>query len=184
MTSDAVLRRVRVLTLPSVLFASGLAGHAAAHGAIPNPSVLVPLFVLTVAVVAPFAGARTSAAPAVAFLAGGQALLHAAFQLLGGSAGTATTTPHPPRLEDEGTLRNGTSPRQRHADDTQLGELAKNGPDDLTQAGHESITREEFANNFDFVVGQIAGNAAGNVKFVEHNGFGFCHRAISGSWNE
>ena len=93
MTSDAVLRRVRVLTLPSVLFASGLAGHAAAHGAIPTPSVLVPLFVLTVAVVAPFAGARTSPARVVAFLAGGQALLHAAFQLLGGSAGTAATTP-------------------------------------------------------------------------------------------
>jgi hypothetical protein len=93
MTSDAVLRRVRVLTLPSVLFASGLAGHDAAHGGIPTPSVLAPLFVLTMAVVAPFAGARTSPARAVALLAGGQALLHAAFQLLGGSAGTATTAP-------------------------------------------------------------------------------------------
>jgi hypothetical protein len=92
-TSDAVLRRVRVLTLPSVLFASGLAGHAAAHGSIPTPSVLVPLFVLTVAVAAPFAGARTSPAGAVALLAGGQALLHAAFQVLGGSAGMVTTTP-------------------------------------------------------------------------------------------
>jgi hypothetical protein len=92
MTSDAVLRRVRVLTLPSVLFASGLAGHAAAHGATPSASVLVPLFVLTVLLVAPFAGARTSRARAVALLAGGQALLHAAFQVLGGSAGTTTTT--------------------------------------------------------------------------------------------
>jgi hypothetical protein len=92
MTSDAVLRRVRVVTLPSVLFASGLAGHAAADGPTPATSVLVPLFVLTVVVVAPFAGARISPARAVALLAGGQGLLHAAFQLLGGTAGTATTT--------------------------------------------------------------------------------------------
>jgi hypothetical protein len=85
MTSDAVLRQVRVLTLPSVLFASGLAGHAAAGGVMPGISVLVPLFVLTVALVAPLAGVPTSPARAVALLAGGQGLLHAAFRLLGGT---------------------------------------------------------------------------------------------------
>ena len=57
MTSDAVLRRVRALTLPSVLFTSGLAGHAAAGGVTPAASVLVPLFVLTVVAVAQFVGA-------------------------------------------------------------------------------------------------------------------------------
>jgi hypothetical protein len=85
-----VLRQVRVLTLPSVLFASGLVGHAAAGGVMPGISVLVPLFVLTVALVAPFARAPTSPARAVALLAGGQGLLHGALRLLGG-----TTVPSP-----------------------------------------------------------------------------------------
>ena len=91
MTSDALLRRVRALTLPSVLFISGLAGHAAAGGVMPAASVLVPLFVLTVATVAQFVGARTSPAQSVALLVVGQGLLHAALQLLGGTV-TATTT--------------------------------------------------------------------------------------------
>ena len=56
MTSEAVLRRMRALTLPSVLFTTGLAGHAAAGGVTPAASVLVPLFVLTVVAVAQFVG--------------------------------------------------------------------------------------------------------------------------------
>jgi hypothetical protein len=93
MTSDAVLRQVRVLTLPSVLFFSGLAGHAAADGVMPGTSVLIPLFVLTVVLVAQFGGApRTSPARAVVLLAGGQGLSHAALQMLGGTAVPATTT--------------------------------------------------------------------------------------------
>jgi hypothetical protein len=92
MTSDTVRRWVRALTLPSVLFASGLAGHAAAGGLAPVALVIVPLFVVTVVLVAPFAGAATSPARAVALLAGGQGLLHAALQQLGGTAVTATTT--------------------------------------------------------------------------------------------
>ena len=86
MTSDAVLRRVRALTLPSVLFISGLAGHVAAGGVTPAASVLVPLFVLTVLAVAPFAGAPISPARVMALLVGGQGLLHVALQLLGGTA--------------------------------------------------------------------------------------------------
>jgi hypothetical protein len=92
MTSDAVLRQVRVLTLPSVLFASGLVGHAAADGVMPGTSVLIPLFVLTVVLVAPFVGAPTSPARAVALLAGGQGLLHAALQLLSGTTVPAQVT--------------------------------------------------------------------------------------------
>ena len=87
MTSDALLRRVRALTLPSVLFTSGLAGHAAAGGVTPAASVLIPLFVLTVVAVAPFVGAPISPLRSVALLAGGQGLLHAALQLLSGTAG-------------------------------------------------------------------------------------------------
>jgi hypothetical protein len=92
MVSDAVLRGMRVLTLPSVLFASGLAGHLASHGATPAGWVLVALFVLTVVGVAPLAGAPLSPARVGALLVGGQGVLHTVFQLLGGTAVTATTT--------------------------------------------------------------------------------------------
>ena len=91
MTSEAVLRWLRALTLPSVLFTTALAGHAAGDGVIPAASVLVPLFVLTVIVVAQFAVAPTRPSAAVAMLLAGQGLLHAAFQLLGGTAVPATT---------------------------------------------------------------------------------------------
>jgi len=84
MASDAVLRGVRVLTLPSVLFASGLGGHAAAGGVTPDPSLLVPLFVLTVFAVAPFAGAPMRPACSMTLLVGGQGVLHAVLQLLSG----------------------------------------------------------------------------------------------------
>ena len=89
MTSDVVLRWVRALTLASVLFTSGLAGHAAGGGLIPAASVLVSLFVLTAVAVALFAGAPVRPAAAVALLIGGQGLLHAALQLLNGTAVTA-----------------------------------------------------------------------------------------------
>ena len=92
MTSDAVLRGMRVLTLPSVLFTSGLAGHVAADGATPAGWALVALFVLTVVAVAPFAGTPLSPARVVALLVGGQGVLHTALQLLSGTAVTATTT--------------------------------------------------------------------------------------------
>jgi hypothetical protein len=91
MTSDAVLRWVRALTLPSALFTSALAGHAAGDGVIPAASALVPLFVLTVVAVGPFAAAPIRPARAVALLLVGQGLLHAALQLLGGTAVTTTT---------------------------------------------------------------------------------------------
>jgi hypothetical protein len=91
MTSDAVRRWVRVLTLSSVLFTSALAGHTAAGGAAPAASALVPLFVITVVAVAPFARASIRPAWAVALLLVGQGLLHAALQLLGGTAVTTTT---------------------------------------------------------------------------------------------
>jgi hypothetical protein len=92
MTSDAVLRWARALTLPSVLFTSGLAGHVAAGGVTPAASALVPLFVLTVLAVAAFAMAPISPARAVVLMVGGQGLLHAALQLFGGTAVTATIT--------------------------------------------------------------------------------------------
>jgi hypothetical protein len=92
MTSDAVLRWVRALMLPSVLFTSGLAGHIAAGGVTPAASALVPLFALTVLAVAAFALAPISPARAVVLMVGGQGLLHAALQLFGGPRVTATMT--------------------------------------------------------------------------------------------
>jgi hypothetical protein len=91
MTSEAVLRRMRALTLPSVLFTTGLEGHAAAGGVTPTASVLVPLFALTVVAIAQFAGTPTSPARSLGLLVGGQGLLHAALQLLSGSVTTTTT---------------------------------------------------------------------------------------------
>jgi hypothetical protein len=93
MTSDSVPRGMRVLTLPSVLFTSGLAGHAFAGGDTPSASVLVPLFLLIVLAVAPFVEGASSPARSVALLAGGQGLLHAALQLFSGAV-IASTTMH------------------------------------------------------------------------------------------
>jgi len=92
MTSEAALRWMRVLTLPSMLFTSALAGHAAGDGVIPDASALVAVFVITVIAVAPFTAAPIRPARAVALLLVGQGLLHAALQLLDRSAVTATTT--------------------------------------------------------------------------------------------
>jgi hypothetical protein len=85
MTSDAVPRWARALTLPSVLFISALAGHTAAGGATPAAPVLVLLFVLTVAVLVPLVGTLVSPARIVALLIGGEGLLHIALELLGRS---------------------------------------------------------------------------------------------------
>ena len=109
MTSDAVLRGMRVLTLSSVLFTTGLAGHVAGDGAMPAGWVLVALFVLIVAASAPFVGAALSPARVVALLVGGQGVLHAVLQLLGGTAGTATTT-----MCGEGTGAPVSSPSSSH----------------------------------------------------------------------
>ena len=91
MTSDALLRGMRVLTLPSVLFATGLAGHIAGDGATPAGWVLVAVFGLTVVAMAPFVGAGLTPARVMALLVGGQGVLHAALQLLGGTAVSATS---------------------------------------------------------------------------------------------
>lgn len=86
MTSDAVPRWARALTLPSVLFISALAGHTAAGGVTPAAPVLVFLFAATVAVLVPLVGALISPARIVALLIVGEGLLHVALELLGRSA--------------------------------------------------------------------------------------------------
>jgi hypothetical protein len=85
MTSNAVPRWARSLTLPSVLFISALAGHTAVGGVTPASPVLAFLFVITVAVVVPLVGALISPARIVALLIVGEGLLHIALELLGRS---------------------------------------------------------------------------------------------------
>jgi hypothetical protein len=109
MASDEALRGARVLTLPSVLFASGLAGHATAGGVMPAPSLLASLFVVTVFAVAPFATGAIRPAWSMALLVGGQGVLHAAMQLVSGTTGTATTT-----MSGGGTGVPATSPTSSH----------------------------------------------------------------------
>src|SRR5215211_4786927 len=99
MAGDAALRGMRALTLPFVLFATGLAGHAAAGGVTPDasllvPSLFVPMFLLTVFAVVPFAGAPISPAWSMPLLVGGQGLLHAALQLLSGAGVAAPIAEH------------------------------------------------------------------------------------------
>ena len=52
----SVLRWMRALTLASVLVATGVAGHAAADGAVPAPLLLAVLFVGATLVLAPVLG--------------------------------------------------------------------------------------------------------------------------------
>jgi hypothetical protein len=92
MTTDSVLRWVRAPALASVLFTLGLVGHVAAGGVTPATSVLIPLFGLTVIAVAPFAGTTLSPSRVVAFLIGGQGVLHAALQMLGASTITPASS--------------------------------------------------------------------------------------------
>jgi hypothetical protein len=96
MTSDAMPRWARALTLPSVLFISALAGHTAAGGVRPAAPVLVFLFVITVAVLVPLVDALISPARIVALLIGGEALLHTALELLGRS--TVMSAMHDPAV--------------------------------------------------------------------------------------
>src|SRR5215217_2888555 len=91
MTGDTALRWVRALTLPSVLFTSAVASHVAGDGATPNPSVLLPLFVLSVVAASLLEWDTIKPAWAVALLVAGQGLLHAALQILGRAALPATT---------------------------------------------------------------------------------------------
>jgi hypothetical protein len=80
---------MRPLMLAAVIFTVGLVSHAAAHGAIPDASALLRLFVLTVLALAPLAGGSMSPTQVAALLLGGQGLLHVVFQLRGGSAAGA-----------------------------------------------------------------------------------------------
>jgi hypothetical protein len=83
---NEVLRWVRALTLASVMLAGGLTGHLAAGGVAPASSVLLPVFVLLTAAIAPLLGAPASTPRVVALLTAGQGLLHVVLQVLGGTA--------------------------------------------------------------------------------------------------
>jgi hypothetical protein len=85
MEGNAVLRWVRALTLASVMLASGLAGHLAAGGVAPATSLLLPVFVLLTAAIAPLLGAPASTPRVLVLLTAGQGLLHVVLQVLGGT---------------------------------------------------------------------------------------------------
>ena len=126
MASDAVWRWLRAVTLPSILFTSGLVSHMAAGGAIPVAPVLVPLFALTAVAAAPFARAAITPAQAVALLVGGQGLLHGAFHMLGDSAVTVTTTRCHEAIDAAGSSPTGVHPMSSHLM-TQAGAAASPG---------------------------------------------------------
>ena len=85
MEGTTALRWVRALTLASVMLGSGIAGHAAAGGAVPATSMLLSVFVLITAAIAPLLDAPASFRRVTALLVVGQVSVHVLLQLLGGS---------------------------------------------------------------------------------------------------
>ena len=78
----SVLRWLRALTLASVLVTTGVAGHAAADGAVPAPLLLAVLFVGATFVLAPVLGSPASPLRVALLVVGGQAILHVCLWLL------------------------------------------------------------------------------------------------------
>jgi hypothetical protein len=85
MEGSTALRWVRALTLASVMLGSGIAGHAAAGGAVPATSMLLSVFVLLTAAIAPLLDAPATTRRVTALLLVGQISVHVLLQLLGGS---------------------------------------------------------------------------------------------------
>jgi len=100
MSGDVALRWLRAMVLTFVLFASALAGHAAAGGEQPPTALLVPLILIVVVSVAPFVGVPLGPVRVTVLLVAGQAALHLAFGLL---AVPAAAGPH----QHAGTLSTG-----------------------------------------------------------------------------
>ena len=85
MEGNTALRWVRALTLASVMLGSGIAGHVAAGGSVPATSMLLPVFVLFTAAIAPLLDAPASTRRLTALLLVGQLSVHVLLQVLGGS---------------------------------------------------------------------------------------------------
>src|SRR3954451_17576453 len=78
----SVLRWMRALTLASVLVTTGVAGHAAADGAVPPPLLLAVLFVGATVVLGPVLGSPASPLRVALLVVGGQAILHVCLWVL------------------------------------------------------------------------------------------------------
>src|SRR4051794_19285235 len=93
----SVLRWMRALTLASVLVATGVAGHAAADGAVPAPLLLGVLFVGATLVLVPVLGSPVSSFRVTVLVVGGQALMHVCLSVLAtnpmGPSGTGMVMP-------------------------------------------------------------------------------------------
>jgi len=93
----SVLRWMRALTLASVLVATGVAGHAAADGAVPAPLLLAVLFVGATLVLAPVLGSPVSSLRVAVLVVGGQSLLHVCLSVLATNptgSGAGMVMPH------------------------------------------------------------------------------------------
>ena len=77
-----VLRWMRALTLASVLVSTGVAGHVAAGGAMPEPVLLMLLLVGATLVLAPGLGSPASSVRVALLVVGGQAFLHLSLRVL------------------------------------------------------------------------------------------------------
>lgn len=84
MEGITALRWVRALTLAAVMLGSGIAGHAAAGGAVPDTSMLLSVFVLLTAAIAPLLDAPATTRRVTALLVVGQLSVHVLLQVLGG----------------------------------------------------------------------------------------------------
>lgn len=94
---DAAVLWLRALTVASVFFFLGVAGHVTADGRLPGPALLVTFFVLSVLLSVPMLTRPASATRLVAMVAGGQTLLHVALSATAGHTGDVAPAVTPAR---------------------------------------------------------------------------------------
>lgn len=87
---DAAVLWFRALTVASVFFFLGVAGHVTADGRLPGLAVLATFFTMSVLLSVPLLSRPASAARLVAMVVGGQTVLHVALSVTAGHRGDVT----------------------------------------------------------------------------------------------
>ena len=87
---DAGVLWFRALTVASVFFFLGVAGHVTADGRLPGLAVLAAFFTMSVLLSVPLLSRPASAARLVAMVVGGQTVLHVALSVTAGHRGDVT----------------------------------------------------------------------------------------------